>query len=67
MQYAVLFVQEDELPPGHSWVLARQGETTMLFIKESQVTERMLERAWEGANLLANQRLKREHGLTSAL
>lgn len=67
MQYAVMFVEDHELPSGHDWVLARQGETTMLFAKESEVSERLLERAWRGANLLTNERLKREHGLTAAL
>jgi hypothetical protein len=67
MQYAVMFVEDHELPPGHDWALARQGETTMLFAKESKVSERMLERAWRGANLLANQRLKREHGIPATL
>lgn len=67
MHYAVMFVDDHDLPAGQDWVLARQGETTMLFAKESKVTERLLERAWLGANLLANQRLEREHGVTSAL
>jgi hypothetical protein len=67
MHYAVMFVADHDLPPGKDWVLARQGDTTMLFAKESKVSERMLERAWCGANLLANQRLEREHGVTSAL
>jgi len=67
MQYAVMFVEDHELPSEHDWILARQGETTMLFAKESKVSERLLERAWLGANLLANQRLEREHGLTKTL
>ena len=67
MQYAVMFVEDHELPAGHDWALARQGDMTMLFAKESRVSERMLERAWVAANLLANQRLEREHGLTKVL
>lgn len=67
MHYAVMFVGEHELPAKQDWVLARQGDTTMLFAKESKVTEALLERAWRGANLLANQRLEREHGVSSAL
>ena len=67
MHYAVMFVEDHELPPEHDWVIARQGDTTMLFAREAKISEQMLERAWVGANLLANQRLKREHGITSAL
>ena len=68
MHYAVMFVDNADLPAGHDWAIARQRETTMLFIKRAAVDcPRRWERVWRGANLLANQRLEREHGLTKAL
>ena len=68
MQYRVMFVEDSALPPRQDWALARQGSTTMLFIKRGAADEpKRWEAAWRGANLLANQRLEREHGLAAAL
>lgn len=68
VNYAVMFVEDSALPGRHDWALVRQGQTTMLFMRDSVVhdSERW-EAAWRGANLLANKRLQREHGIATAL
>lgn len=68
MEYTVMFVEDAALPARQDWALARQGPATMLFMKLSVAADtKRWEAAWRGANLLANQRLEREHGLTAAL
>lgn len=68
MEYSVMFVEDSALPPRHDWALVRQGSTTMLFFKESAAACALRwEAAWRGANLLANKRLEREHGVSAAL
>lgn len=66
MDYIVTFVDESELPAAQDWALACQRDVAMLFIKRNRVTEQVLERAWSGYASLANQRLKREHGLPAS-
>ena len=68
MKYVIDFVDDADLPARHDWALVRQRDTTMLFIKRSAAERpERWEAAWAGANLLANQRLEREHGLAAAL
>lgn len=68
MDYAVMFVEDAALPARQDWALARQGSTTMLFMRESVIHDaERWEAAWQGANLLANKRLEREHGIAAAL
>lgn len=68
MDYRVMIVEDSDLPTRQDWALARQGSTTMLFVTESAAARpEQWEAAWRGANLLANQRLQREHGLSAAL
>lgn len=67
MQYEVRFVRDGDLPVRHDWAMVRQGRITVLFIKQSALSPHVLEQAWRAGNLLANQRLEREHGFPAAL
>jgi hypothetical protein len=67
MQYEVRFVDPDALPDSHDWAMAQQGEAMVLFVKRDRVTPYLLEKAWLGANLLANQRHQRTHGVSVSL
>ena len=52
--YGVRFVGEHELPKGRDWLMVRRRDTgrTHLLVKESAVSEEVLEEAWAGYRLL---------------
>jgi hypothetical protein len=66
--YAVKYVSDEELPPGHDWALVRQGSNVWAFFKESAVCPRVLEQAWAGYRALeprasgpVDERFERRH------
>lgn len=67
MQYEVRYVHPNALPALQDWAIARQGDMTVLFVKRGRMTPHLLQRAWRGGDLLADERLQREHGLPHAL
>lgn len=56
MQYAVRFVEDEELPPSYDWALIRAGDSVCAVIKSSRLTTRVLEDAWLGYRALAHAR-----------
>ena len=46
MAFRVQYVGEDDLPDDHPWVMAGTERDYVLLIKESCVTEAMLEDSW---------------------
>lgn len=45
-RYAVKFIRDDRLPPEQDWILLECDGDTFLAIKESRVSECVLEDAW---------------------
>lgn len=46
-RYAVKFIQDDQLPLGQDWALLEGDGDTYLAIKQSSISERVLEDVWE--------------------
>ncbi len=44
--YSIRFVNDDDLPAGHDFVLVAIGEDVVFFFRSSAVTPQTLEEAW---------------------
>lgn len=44
--HTVKFVRDDQLPQGQDWALLECDEVTYFVVKESRISERVLEDAW---------------------
>lgn len=43
----VRFVGEGDLPPGHDFLTAQDGEHVAVFLRRDRICERVLEEAWD--------------------
>jgi hypothetical protein len=64
--HQVRFVDDDELPEGHDFVLVQVGTDYMAFLKTSTVNPKSLELAWAAYRALCDRPPVRRSGLLSA-
>lgn len=64
--YGVRFIDDDELPKDHDFVMIRTPDDVMLFVKASKVTPCVLEQAWAAYRALPNIPQQREPELPLA-
>ena len=46
MRHAIRFVEDDELPADHDWMLIQTPLAYYFFVKRSRVTQEVLEAGW---------------------
>jgi hypothetical protein len=55
----IRFIEDDELPVGHDWLLVRHPNAYMFFVKRSKVTREVLEAGWAEYERMAGERRMR--------
>lgn len=46
MRHQIRFIDDDELPDGHDWMLVREEDHYYFFVKRSRVTQEVLMEGW---------------------
>jgi hypothetical protein len=60
--HEVHFINDDEMPDGHDWMLLKVGDEVHCLVRRSRVRECVLEDAWSGYRYLASEQ---RHGLNA--